>query len=474
MVVMKFGGTSVGNGTRILEVAKIVSGYRDRQPVVVVSAMSQVTNQLVELAASISGKGPASKTQASLKKIKQTHMDAAKALDLEPAPEEALLVLIDNLVGELEATTESMLALGEMTTHGHDLITSFGERLSIQLVAAALRHQGMVVEAIESSDLIVTDDRFGNATPQLAASRARMKPKLERLIKNNTVPVITGFIGATADHVLTTLGRGGSDYSATIIGHCIDAEEVWIWTDVTGVMTADPRAVKGAHTIKDLSYDEAAELSYFGAKVLHPKTMVPAALSNIPLIIKNTMDPSATGTTISDRVYQHPDGVKAMTVLNHLSLITVQGKGMQGVLGVAARVFTTLAEHQINVMFISQASAENNISLVINEHDGERAVTALRAAFKDELASKNIEMVNQQSHLSMIAVVGEGMSRQRNVAGRLFTAVGEAGVNIMAIAQGSSERNISFVVSESDANLALQSIHDELHLEKLKSRGARW
>jgi aspartokinase/homoserine dehydrogenase 1 len=473
MIVMKFGGTSLANGKRILEVAKIVVGEQARQPIVVVSAMSQVTNQLVELASMVTHRDQQTQITARVEHLRQLHHDAAHDLRLEPGMEEALLALLDTQITKLGGIIDSIEALGELTARGNDLLISFGERLAAQLLAAALQSNGLAAVAVESSELIITDDNFGNAQPLLPASRKRIKPRLQQLIDKDITPVITGFMGATETGVVTTLGRGGSDYSATIIGQCVEAEEVVIWTDVDGVMTADPKRVKGAHTVQELSYDEAAELSYFGAKVLHPRTMIPAALDDMPIWIKNTLRPALRGTRITNTAYLHPDGAKAMTVLDHVSLITVQGKGMQGIYGVVAKIFTTLAEEKINVLFISQASSENNISLATSSHDGEQAVRALKAIFRPELKAKNMETVQDEPHLAMIAVVGEGMRSHTGIAGRIFTALGQAEINVIAIAQGSSERNISFVVKEIQASPALQSIHDELHLENGRKKDSR-
>lgn len=464
MVVMKFGGTSVGSGKRILHVAELVAQEQARQPIVVVSAMSQVTNVLVELAALATGRAQQAAVVAGVGRLRHMHRQAALDLGLEPKAEEALLSVLDTIIGQLEAVLDTVESHGELTAQGKDLIVCFGEQLSIHLVAAALQKHGLATATLEASELIITDDSFGNAQPLLPACRKQTKPRLQQLVDQNIIPVITGFMGATASGIITTLGRGGSDYSATIIGYCVEAEEVWIWTDVDGVMTADPREVSGTHTIHELSYDEAAELSYFGAKVLHPRTMVPAALGSIPIWIKNTLNPTVAGTKITDVASLHPDGAKAMTVLNKLSLITVQGKGMQGVVGVAAKVFNTLAEHHINVLFISQASSENNISVVVSGQDGERAAQALQVVFRSELKAKSLESVQEEANVSMIAVVGEGLRRHSGIAGRVFSALGQADINVIAIAQGSSERNISLVVKSSRATQALQSIHDELHL----------
>jgi aspartate kinase len=465
MVVMKFGGTSLGNGDCILDVARIVANEQKRQPVVVVSAMSQVTNALLELADNVIHRKHQAKVAAGIDRLRRQHLEAAKVLRLGPVEEEELLSTLNTCFTKLDSVLKSIYSLGKLTPRNHDLVISFGERFTVHLVVAALRQLGLAAAAIDGSELIVTNDNFGNASPLFPASCERIKPKLQPLLKDKIIPVITGFMGTTEDGSVTTLGRGGSDYSATIIGYCLGAEEVWIWTDVDGVMTADPRTVEKAHIVKELSYDEAAELSYFGAKVLHPRTMVAAARDNTPIFIKNTFRPDMVGTKIGDAASPHPNGAKATTVLNQLSLITIQGKGMQGVLGVAAKVFTTLAKQRINVLLISQASSENNISLATSGNDGSRAVSALEEAFRAEFITKNLEVIREESPVAMIAVVGEGMRNHIGIAGRIFSTLGRANINVVAIAQGSSELNISFIVQQADAALALQSVHDELHLE---------
>jgi aspartate kinase len=470
MVVMKFGGTSVGNGECILKVAQIIASQRERQPVVVVSAMSQVTNSLLELA---DGAARRPKAKVDLDKLRRQHDKAAQALGLATDKAEALRASLEACFVKLEAVLEDIAERSELTPPDHDLILSFGERFTSCLLSSALEQLGLSAKPLEGSDLIVTDSNFGNASPLFKASCQQMTPRLRPLLEAQITPVITGFMGATADGRVTTLGRGGSDYSATTIGHCLEADEVWIWTDVDGIMTADPRAVKDAHTIKELTYDEAAELSYFGAKVLHPRTMVAAARGNTPIFIKNTFRPELVGTKITAGAKGHKSGAKATTVLDHLSLITIQGKGLQGVLGVAAKVFSTLAHEGVNVYFISQASSENNISLAASASDGERAVAALTEAFQTEFKTKNLETVRQEPDVAMIAVVGEGMRNHIGIAGRIFSTLGRANINVIAIAQGSSERNISLIVRQADAAKALRSVHDELHLENGTTKGSR-
>jgi aspartate kinase len=466
MIVMKFGGTSVGSAERIRDVARLVKSYRKDQPVVVTSAMTQVTNQLEEMARLAIVGNRKRLIAAKLNALKKVHDEAITGLALEPSAEADLREIISSKITILGNILKSVTALGELTPRGRDLILSFGERLSIHLVAAALNQEGVSAVAVNATDFLVTDDTFNDAQPLLAPSKKKAQKLLVPMIQNGTVPVVTGFIGANRDGVTTTLGRGGSDFSATILGYCLDADEVWIWTDVDGVMTSDPRAVASARSIERMSYEEASELSYFGAKVIHPRTMIPTAELGIPIVIKNTMNPSHPGTQITPDGDTTATGAKAVSVMKNLAMITIQGKGMRGVYGTAARVFDTLAAAKVNILFISQASSENNITLVVEKSAGQNATRALRQTFATEVRAKRIDFVEYQTGVSLIAVVGTGMRHHMGMAGRIFSALGRGGVNVIAIAQGSSELNITMVVRDEDDTQALQCIHDELYSSK--------
>ncbi|MDF2461186.1 MAG: aspartate kinase [Candidatus Saccharibacteria bacterium] len=454
MIVMKFGGTSVGSAQRIREVARIVTDTaRDQEVVVVTSAMSKVTDLLVAAAAHAASRSTSEMSQV-LSELRAMHTQAAEDLGAPLEP-------INERLDQLEHILASVSALGETTPRAIDLIISHGERLSIHLLSAAIAAAGPLAEPVEANELIVTTAHYGDARPLLNETRQRTLRRLGPVMQSGAVPVVTGFIGATPEGFITTLGRGGSDYTATILGHALDAEAVWIWTDVDGVMTADPRIVPDARTIDALTFTEAAELSYFGAKVLHPLTIVPAALKGIPVFIKNTFNPTATGTKVS--ADDRPQVMQTISSMKNLALITVQGRGMIGVPGVAAKVFTAIAAERINVLFISQASSEYNISLVVHRADAASAVRVLRRAFATELADQDIEDVVSEDGVAIVAVVGEGMRGRPGVAGTTFAALGDAEVNILAIAQGSSERNISLVVDESDVALAVQAIHAQFY-----------
>ncbi len=466
MIVMKFGGTSVGSAERILDVAELVASYRNKHPVVVTSAMTQITNQLEEMAR-LAVTGNRKRIIATkLAALKAVHDEAITGLKLEPTAEASLRDIIDAKITILGNILKSVTSLGELTPRGRDQILSFGERLSIHLVAAALNSRGVPATAVSATDFLITDDNFNDAQPLLVQSKKRAQKLLSQLIEAGTIPVVTGFIGATRDGVTTTLGRGGSDFSATILGYCLDAKEVWIWTDVNGVMTCDPRVVSGAHSIEHMSYEEASELSYFGAKVIHPRTMIPTAELGIPIVIKNTMNPTYPGTRITPDGDSDAAGAKALTVMKNLAMITIQGKGMRGVFGTAARVFDTLAAAKVNVLFISQASSENNITVVVEKPSAMAATRALRQAFAAEVRGRRIDFVEPKAGVSLIAVVGTGMRRHVGMAGRIFSALGNGNVNVIAIAQGSSELNITMVVKDEDDTKALQCIHDELYSHK--------
>ncbi len=325
----------------------------------------------------------------------------------------------------------------------------------------------MSAEAVDATELVVTDDRFGNANPLMDLTCERTQACLVPLMEAGTVPVVTGFIGATRDGITTTLGRGGSDYTAAILGRCLDADAVWIWTDVDGVMTADPRIVPDARTLPEISYAEAAELSYFGAKVLHPKTIRPAIERGIPLRIKNTFNPDGPDTLITQESTQDTRPVKAVTAIRRMSLVTVAGRGMLGVPGVAAKVFSAVAQEGISVLMISQSSSEQSICFVVEQQSSRRAIDALERAFERELDRQDIDRIIADDDVVIIAVVGAGIRSTPGVAAKVFGALGRNSVNVISIAQGSSEHNLSLVVTEADADAAVRHIHEEFGLGKM-------
>jgi aspartokinase/homoserine dehydrogenase 1 len=465
MIVMKFGGTSLGDGEAIKRAADIVcQTLKDkREIVVVVSAMSGVTDALLSAATS-AARGDGETFHRTRWALSDRHRLAmTEAIGYEEARLQ-LMEEVEALLSDFESLCRSIHIMGELTARGSDAVTSLGERLTARILAAALRDRGERATAIEATEAIVTNGRHGSAAPFMDETREAAQARLLPLLAEGVTPVVTGFIAATKDGVTTTLGRGGSDYTAAILGACLDSDEVWLWTDVDGVMTADPRVVPEARTLPEISYSEAAELSYFGAKVIHPKTILPAVERGIPLRIVNTFNPSHPGTLIVAEAKPSELAVKGITSIKDLSLVTVEGRGMLGVPGIAAKVFTAVAQEGISVLMISQSSSEQNICFVIRQEAVERALRALEAAFELELARRNVDRIWAQNEMAIVAVVGAGMKGTPGIAAKVFGALGKHGVNVISIAQGSSEHNISFVVDEGDMENAVRYIHQEFGL----------
>lgn len=440
-------------------VAKIVAAEQG-QRMVVVSATAGTTDALVKAAAQAAD-GDASGAQQAIERLSEQHRNLIA--DLVGVNGATALSEIVDLTDRTIALLRSVALLRECSIRSLDAILSYGERVSAPIVAAVLNARGVAAEALSAEGLLVTDDAFGRANPLLELTRQRVEAQLVPRMRYGTVPVVTGFVGSTVDGVTTTIGRGGSDYSAAVFAAALGARECRIFTDVSGVMSADPRIVPDARPLPAISYAEAAELSYFGAKVIHPRTVLPAIEAGIPVRILNTFAPDDPGTTITATTPRDNTVVKATTSLGGLGLITVQGAGMSGVPGFAARVFDTTSAEQISVLMISQASSENSICLVVPDDSIERLETALRKMFSRELARHDVEKVAIESPVAIVSAVGEGMRGTPGVAARLFGALGRAKVNVIAIAQGSSELNISLVVGEKDREQAVRAIHQEFH-----------
>ncbi len=463
MITMKFGGTSVGDIQRLQEVAAIVHSYLPQRPVVVASAMAGVTNTLLDTA-QLAVQRDTDRVKKNIEALKEKHFDVANTLLKHAIRHKELIQRHSQLIDELTNLYRGVSLLKELSVRSLDAIASFGEILSCLQLAAILSDHEMTAEFVDARTLIRTDNHFGEAAIDFSVTNENIRRVLLPLIEKNIVPVITGFIGSTEDGLTTTLGRSGSDYTGSIVGAALDSEEIWIWTDVDGVMTADPRYVKGAKVLSEISYREAAEMSYFGAKVIHPKTMMPAIEKKIPIRIKNTFNPSHPGTLISQSTLAAERFVKNITSIDNLSLVSIEGNGMVGVPGISARIFSALARVKVNVMMISQASSEHNVCVVIPQKDCGRGVEELRNEFEVDIAKKIVDDIKLQENVSIVAVVGEGMKGMRGIAGKTFTAVADASVNIVAIAQGSSELNISLVVEQAEVRKAVQAIHDAFHL----------
>ncbi len=456
MKILKFGGSSLATPATIRDVGRILVAARRREPVIgVVSAFQGVTNQLLECAR-LAERADASYEEAFEQVAKRHRSAVAKLIGRRPA---CVRVQVDALLTELRSTLHGIHLLRHCPPRALDMTASFGERLSALIVAAYLdrAHDATFVDA---RDFLVTDDQFTHANVNFPATNRRTRAYFSRLFRRSprTVPIVTGFIGATADGQTTTIGRNGSDYSAAIVGAAVGASVIEIWTDVDGVLSADPRLVAAAFVVPQMTYEEAMELSYFGAKVLHSATIAPAVAKRIPILIKNTFNPDAPGTLISRKAVDDGKLAKGITSVGDLALLTLRGPGMVGVPGVAGRVFGTLAAKNVNVVLISQASSEHTICFSVRSADTARAVAAIRQEFRFEFHAQSMQ-VDVRSDQAILAVVGEGMKGRPGVAGKVFDSLGRQNINISAIAQGASERNISCVIDAAQQVRALNAIH---------------
>ena len=462
-LVMKFGGTSVGSVSALKQAAEIVTNHSGQwdKLVVVVSAMSGVTNSLVQCTQAII-QGDEATYLLLIDELRTKHLGVVDTLFLNPTEKAQLTGMIEQYLKELEAICRSAHVLGEVTPRGMDTICSFGERLNARIFSALLNQMGTASHPMDATHLIITDSNFQNAHPLMAATRAKVNENLVPLLEKGLIVVVTGFIGANEHGITTTLGRGGSDYTSAILGDALDADEVWTWTDVDGVMSADPRIVKAARVIPELSFNEVGEMAYFGAKVLHPKTIRPIVERNIPLWVKNTFNPTYPGTRISQDPPSAPGKVTAITTIRDLSIITVAGRGMLGVPGIAARTFSAVAKQGTSVLMISQSSSEQSICFVIPTKDASGVIQSLEEELALELIRKDIDRVWSRDNVVILSVIGAGMRETPGVSARIFGALGFAGINVIAIAQGSSEYSISMVVETKEADLAVQQIHHEV------------
>ncbi len=461
-LVMKFGGTSVGSAEAHRQTADIIEEQSRRweRVVVVISAMRGVTDALIE-GARKSANGDGQTYRGIVADLRVSHYRVVDEL-LNAATERApVLAAVDEMLDEFATLCHSVHVLGEVTPRAMDTISSLGERINTRILAALLRQRNVKSEAVDATEVIVTDDTFQNAAPLMDKTRTRAAVRLNPLLEQKVIPIITGFMGATENGVTTTLGRGGSDYSGAIIAAAIDADEVWIWTDVDGVMSADPRIVSGAKVIPQISAAEISELAYFGAKVLHPQTIRPVIERNIPMWVKNTFNPTFPGTCIVRETAATDGTVKAVTAIKGLSMINVEGRGMMGVPGIAARTFAAVASQDANVLMISQASSEQSICFIIPTATVKGVIAAIEQTFALELGRRDIERVWAMDDVVIVTAVGAGMRATPGVAARIFGALGRAAINVIAIAQGSSECGISLVIASNDASEAVRTIHAE-------------
>jgi len=465
LAIHKFGGASLADAAAVRHAASLIAA-RTGPRLVVASAMGGVTDALLG-GATRAAVGDGDALRATAKGLRSRHVEAARSLVKDRARRAALEAIIGELTDELEHLARGLAVLRELTPRTSDYIVARGERLSARLLAAALQEAGVKAEYVDATEVVRTDDHFGGAAPDFSATERAARERLSARIARGIVPVVPGFLGMAASGHVATLGRGGSDLTATLLARALKAGEITLWKDVAGFLTADPRIVSDAHVIPQLTPREAAELAYYGAKVLHPRALIPLGDRNIPLRIRPFADPDFAGTEISRRRTLREYPVKAISSMSGLALLTVTGNGMLGVPGIAARTFGALHRERVSVSLISQASSEHSICFSVPEGSADVARRALLEAFAEEIAHRDIDGVEVRGGVATLAVVGMGMSGTPGIASRTFDALAAGGINVVAIAQGSSELNISVVVDAADATAAVRRIHGAFQLNRI-------
>jgi aspartate kinase len=466
VIIMKFGGTSVGTGENIRQVANIVAQYsKEYKITVVVSALAGVTNKLLEIACQAQ-KGDEKLVKNFTDEMRQKHKEAVvtainnKSLQIEVNQK------IEDIIVELSKVLTGICYVGELTAKSKDYVVSFGERLSAPIVWGTIQDQNLQTQCFTGKEAgIITDSNFGEANPLMNFTIHIVQERLSPLLEKNIIPVVTGFIAANQDGITTTVGRGGSDYTATILGVALTADEVWIWTDVDGILTTDPKIVPTAKLLPQLSYQEAAEMAIFGAKAMHPRALGPVSKENIPVKIRNTFHPQKPSTLITKEPIANTEQiVKAVAMIKDVAMLNINGVAMVGAPGSYAKVFDTLGKNNINVMMISTAVSEANISMIIKRGMLSRAISTIEIALLEQ--GGLVSEVTAEDDVAVIAVMGAYMKGSLGIASKIFATVAKKGINIRMIAQGSSESNISFVVKEKDAPEVVKAIHEEFNLDK--------
>jgi len=459
MKILKFGGSSVATPERIKAVIDIIKPLQANEPMAIVfSAFGGVTDTLIELSSqALSGN---SEYKKKLRELEFRHLEAVLGL-IGIQRQSSLLAQVKFMINELEDILHGVFLVKERTPRTLDFIMSFGERLSAYIIAEAFRNAGVPAEFLDTRQVVRTDNNFGFAKVDFEVTNKLIRDHFNH---RSELQIITGFIGTSLSGETTTLGRSGSDYTAAIFAGALKASSLEIWTDVDGMMTADPRKVRKAFTVKEMTYEEAMELSHFGAKVIFPSTMQPAMVNKIPIRIKNTFNPSFAGTLISANANGRDLIIKGISSMNNICLLSVQGSGLLGVVGVSMRLFGTLAREKINVILISQASSEHSICFAVESNSAVLAKAAIEKEFQYEIRSGEMDEIHVENKLSIIAIVGEGMKHNPGTSGRMFNALGKNGINISAIAQGSSELNISAVIRQTDIGKALNALHEAFFL----------
>ncbi len=464
MIVLKFGGTSVANAQNIKLVIEIVNQKAKQEKLaVIVSALSGVTDILINTSLKAASKDESYIN--NIEQIKLKHFDAISDL-VNNANQNQLLIKINSQINQLQTLLDGCFLLGELSPRTADAIASFGELLSSQIIATALQQTIPNSNFKDSRDIIKTNSNFGKATVDFEITNDLIANYFNT--NKSQVVVLPGFIASSVDGNTTTLGRGGSDYTAAIIANGVKATSLEIWTDVNGMFTANPKIVKQAQPIQTISYQEAMELSHFGAKVLYPPTIQPVLKANIPIWIKNTFEPNAYGTLISSAPELNANPIKGISHIDNIALLTLEGSGMIGVAGSSKRLFEVLSQQNINVIFITQASSEHSICIGIQNQDAEKAKAAIDATFELEISQNKIDPCIVEKDLCIVALVGESMKNHQGLSGKMFSTLGKNNVNIRAIAQGASERNISVVINEKDVKKALNTLHERFFEDNTK------
>jgi aspartokinase/homoserine dehydrogenase 1 len=470
--VFKFGGASLADAAAVRHAIGIILDERPSRTVTVVSALAGVTDALLAMA-ELARAGDMRGVDSAVDRLHARHRAVAEGILSSQRARNSLVKALEVAFAELRTLAHGVASLRELTPRTRDFLVARGEQLSAQLVVAGLLGRGAKAQYVEAAELIRTDGVFGNAFPDLAATDRLVRDRLGPLLRRKVLPVVPGFVGGGVDGALVTLGRGGSDLTATVLGRALKAQRISLWKDVPGLMTTDPRLVPSARIVPQLNVREAAELAYYGAKVLHPRALIPLARIAVPVFVRPFADPSAAGTEISTRHTLQRYPVKALSIVRAQALVTVTGNGMLGVPGIAARTFAALQQAGISVTLITQASSEHSISLCVPAERSKDARTALEQAFALELSRRELEGMDVKTGMATLAVVGLGMAGSPGIASRMFTALSTSSVNIVAIAQGSSELNISVVIAERDAEAAARSVHDEFQLDKIGGGGVR-
>ena len=463
MKVLKFGGTSVGSSKNINSVINILENYGETDAIVcVVSAVGGITDKLL-----LAGKQAQSKDRAfvdTFSGIKERHYTIIK--ELNPTNNKGILNYIDDRLSALYSLLEGIYLINELSPKTSDKLVSYGELLSSYIIAETMKNRGLSAERKNSHELIITNSNFTKAEVDYKITDKNIQDYFKSA--SQQITILPGFISKSKTGEQTTLGRGGSDFTAAIIAAALHVEQLEIWTDVSGMFTTNPKLVKQAYPIDKISYQEAMELSHFGAKVLYPPTVQPVLSLDIPIHIKNTLDPDAVGTIISNEDTKSLSPVKGISNISNIALLTLEGTGMVGIPGFSKRLFETLSQEKINVIMITQASSEHSICLGIDEKDAQAAKAAIDVVFENEIALGKIEPIIIENGLSIIALVGDNMKNHQGISGKMFSTLGRNNINIRAIAQGASEKNITAVIDEKDVKKALNTLHEQFFESKTK------